>query len=226
MAKSPDFTKEVLRQAGIKLVVEGLKWGLLWSLPFVLAGLAVVAGYAQSVPWLYTIAVATFVFAAAATGALRISEWRWRITSRNKLIFQQVVPAADFIKDKRTGKTRWIDKIQLCLVFQNSAHFPISYIVDDLSTSFESLVNPKPDRKIKGAIIQAGTSGWYRDSRIELRKMPIDKMIFEGTAKFKIRYGFPGNEKHIIERNLTVTLVFDDKSGGFNQITIGDVIED
>ena len=225
MGTAPDIVKEVAKRAGLNLVAEGVKLAILWSLPFLLAALAAMAGYAQSVPWMYIVVAATFVFAATATGALRISEWRSRITAQNKLIFQQVVPAVDFEKEKRTGKSKWIKKVQLCITLQNTAHFPISYVVDDLTTSFESIVNPKPERPIKGAIIQQSTQGWYRDAPIDVRRMQIDKTIFEGQIRFRIRYGFPGLEKHIIQRNLTATMVFDDKAGTFSQVLVGDVIE-
>jgi hypothetical protein len=118
-----------------------------------------------------------------------------------------------------------LNKVQICIILQNNAHFPISYIVDELSTSFEGMVNPRPYRNTPGADIATFSQGWYRDTPIDVKQMPITKHIFEGHIKFKLRYGLPGSEKHPMERNLNLTFVFDDKAGGFSQVSMSDVIE-
>jgi hypothetical protein len=191
----------------------------------VLAAVTVLAGYLQSIQWMYIIVAAAFVFAAMATGALRLSEYRARISAQNKFFFKGVVPAADFVRDKKTGKIKFIEKMQICMILYNGAHFPISYIIDDIGTSFEGMMNSKPERNARGADIAPGQDGWYRDAPIDAKQLQVTKAIFEGHLKFKLRYGYPGNEKHTMERNLQLTFVFDDKSGGFNQVSIGDVVE-
>ncbi|MDB5609045.1 MAG: hypothetical protein JWP25_5945 [Bradyrhizobium sp.] len=108
MAQEPTF-KEISRRTGINLAAHALMQLVLWSLPFLLSVMTVMAGYAQSVPWIYVIVAATFVFGMAATGALRLSEFWARITAQNKLGFQQIIPAANFIRDKRTGKIKSIE---------------------------------------------------------------------------------------------------------------------
>ena len=213
------------KRTGVNLAAHVAMQAILWSLPFLLSAMTVMAGYLQAVPWMYVIVAATFVFASAAAGALRLSELWARMTAQNKLILQQIMPAADFIRDKKTGKIKNIEKVQMCIVLQNTAHFPISYIIDEISTSFEGMVNPRPMRNIFGADIPPFSVGWYRDVIIDAKQMPITKNIFEGHIKFKLRYGLPGNEKHPMERNLNLTLTFDDKAGGFSQVALSDVIE-
>jgi hypothetical protein len=212
------------RRTGVNLGAHLAMQAILWSMPFLLSALAVVVGYLQAVPWLYVIVAATFVFATVATGALRLSEFWARITALNKLGFQ-ILPAADLVRDKKTGKIKSIEHVQICIVLQNNAHFPISYIIEELSTSFEGMVNPRPYRDTNGADIAPSTQGWYRDAMIDVKNMPVTKHIFEGHIKFKLRYGLPGNEKHPMARNLNLTFVFDDKAGGFTQASMADVIE-
>jgi hypothetical protein len=101
----------------------------------------------------------------------------------------------------------------------------MSYLVDELSTSFEGMVNARPNRDTPGADIPPLSQGWYRDAPIDVKQMAITKQIFEGHIKFKLRYGLPGNERHLMERNLNLTFVFDDKAGGFSQVSVADVIE-
>jgi hypothetical protein len=223
MGQEPTF-KQMARRTGINLGAHMAMQAILWSLPFLLSALTVVVGYLQVVPWLYVIVAAAFVFAAVATGALRISEFWARITAQNKLMCQ-ILPAANFIRDKKTGKIKSIEKVQICIVLQNNDHFPISYIVDELATSFEGMVNSRPQRDVSGADIAPSSQGWYRDAMIDVKQMPITKQIYEGHIKFKLRYGLPGNEKHPMERNLNLTFVFDDKAGGFSQVSTADVIE-
>jgi hypothetical protein len=224
MGQEPTF-KQIAQRTGVNLAAHAAMQLILWSLPFLLAGVTVVAGYAQTVPWMYVIVAATFVFASAAAGALRLSELWARMTAQNKLALQQILPAANFIRDKKTGKIKNIEKVQICIVLQNNAHFPISYIVDELSTSFEGLMNARPSRDTNGADIPPFSAAWYRDAIIDAKQTLVTKSIFEGHIKFKLRYGLPGNEKHPMERNLNLTFVFDDKAGGFSQVAMSDVIE-
>jgi hypothetical protein len=224
MGQEPTF-KQMAKRTGVNLGAHAAMQLILWSLPFLLSAMTVLAGYLQSVPWMYVIVAATFVFACAAAGALRLSEFRARITAQNKLGLPQILPAANFIRDKKTGKIKSIEKVQICMVLQNNAHFPMSYLVDELSTSFEGIVNARPNRDTRGADIPPLSQGWYRDTPIDVKQMAITKQIFEGHIKFKLRYGLPGNERHLMERDLNLTFIFDDKAGGFSQVTMADVIE-
>jgi hypothetical protein len=224
MAQEPTL-KQMAKRTGVNLAAHALMQLILWSLPFLLSALTVVAGYFQSVPWMYVIVAATFVFAAAATGALRLSEFWARITAQNKLLFQQIIPAADFVRDKKSGKIKGIERVQIGISLQNAAHFPISYIIEEMSTSFEGMANARPKRETNGADISPFSIGWYRDQPIDAKQMLITKSVFEGHLKFKLRYGLPGNEKFPMERNLNVTFNFDEKAGGFFQVGYNDVIE-
>jgi len=215
---------EFARRTGMNIAYELIKLLLVWGWPFILAALAIVAGYFQNVPWFYVVIGTAVTFAAAATGALRFSEMLARITAANKLYFGGFVPAMDPIKDKKTGLIKSLDKIQLCLVLQNNAHFPISFVVEEYTTSFEGMINSKSKRDADGAIIPPGTPMWFRDCTIDLKNMPLDKANFEGHAKFKLRYGHAGREHHRIERDCTLMIVIDPKSGAA-QIHAADVVK-
>src|SRR5437868_7333425 len=224
MGQEPTF-KQMAKRTGVNLGAYAAMHLILWLLPFLLSAVTVMAGYFQSVPWMYVMVAATIVFAAASAGALRLSEFWARITAQNKLGLWQILPAANFIRDKKTGKIKSIEKVQICIILQNNAHFPISYIVDELSTSFEGMMNARPIRDTLGADIPPTSQAWYRDAPIDAKQMADTKQIFEVHIKSKLRYGLPGNEKHPMERNLNLTFVFDDKAGGFSQVSTSDVIE-
>ncbi len=213
-----DPVKSVAKRVGINLVAQAITWGLISTAPFLLAVLAAVAGYLQPLPWAYIIAIATFVFAMSANGLLRLSELRQRATARNKLSFQGGAVAANITRDKR-GNAKTIDQVQIGVLLQNNAHFPIAYHVDEIETSFESIVNTKPDRTFRGTVIPANTAAIFRDASIETKKLPMDKTLYDGHIKIKVRYGLPGWERHYIEQNTNINFGIDPKTG--NLIVIG-----
>ncbi len=69
-----------------------------------------------------------------------------------------------------------------------------------------------------------GLTNVYRDAPIDMGGMALSKESFEGNLKFKIRYGFLGNEKYEIERNISLMYVFDKKTGNVT-ISFWDAID-
>ncbi len=139
------------------------------------------------------------------------------------MVFTYTPLSADFIKDK-AGKLVAIKKVQIGYQLQNLAHFPISFVIDEIHTSFEGRINPKPDRPFRGTEVPPGLTNVYRDAPIDMGGMALSKESFEGNLKFKIRYGFLGNEKYEIERNISLMYVFDKKTGNVT-ISFWDAID-
>jgi hypothetical protein len=216
--------KQVARRTTIGLTAELIKIGLVWLWPLIAPAAAIAAGYVQGVPWIYVVVAAAVTFGAGATGALRFSELRVRMTPINKLAFTLVTFSADFVRDKKTGQIRALEKAQIGLQLQNTAHFGISYLIEDMQTSFEGMINQKPERPFRWTEVPPGSFAVYRDAPIDTKNLPLDKASYEGSLKFKIRYGYPDNEKHVIDRNLSVTFSIDKKTGN-TTIAFWDVID-
>src|SRR5580700_5291678 len=207
-----DPVKSVAKRVGINLVAQGITWGVIATAPFLLALATAVTAYLQPLPWPYIFVTGSFVFAATAHGLLRLSELRARATAVNKLSFQGIAVASDFSKDKN-GRPKIFERVQLGVVLHNSAHFPMSYYIEEIESSFEAMVNTNPDRKFRGSIVPANSMVVYRDASIDCKKMPTNKSFYDGHIKIKVRYGLPGWDKHYIEQNSNVNLIIDPKTG-------------
>ncbi len=216
-----DPVRSVAKRVGINLIAQGITWGIIATAPFLLAIATVVAGYLQLLPWPYILVTATFVFAATATGLLRLSELRARSTAVNKMSFQGIALASEIDKD-RNGRPKTISRAQLGVVLHNAAHFPMSYYIEEIETSFESMVNTNPDRKFRGSVVPANSSVVFRDASIECKNIPTNKSYYDGYIKVKVRYGIPGWDKHYIEQNSNVNLAIDPKTGNLTVIGTSD----
>jgi hypothetical protein len=122
MGQEPTF-KQMAKRTGVNLGAHAAMQLILWSLPFLLSAMTVLAGYLQSVPWMYVIVAATFVFACAAAGALRLSEFRARITAQNKLGLPQILPAANFIATRKREKLKASKKCRFVWFFRITRTF-------------------------------------------------------------------------------------------------------
>jgi hypothetical protein len=224
MATPPyDPVTSVAKRVGINLAAQAITWGIISTLPFLLALLTAVAGYLQPLPWVYVIVAATVVFAMTANGLLRLSELRARGTAQNKMSFQGIAVGASISRD-RNGRPKTLDTVQIGIILQNSAHFPMAYHVDSIETSFESIVNTNPDRTFRGTIIPANSTAIFRDASIDVKKLALDKTLYDGHIKVKVRYGLPGWEKHYVEQNSNVNFAIDPKTGNLSVVGQSDRI--
>ena len=214
MAEKSSFAKTLTKEGAYVLTIEGLKAIAVWAWPWVITAVTLAAGHFEHFPWVLTIPAATFVFAATMTGLLRYDEWRYRRTARDKLNFGSIGMGADYTRDSESGRPIALTKAQAIIVLQSTANFPISYVVDEISASFDGMVNPRPTYANKGGIIGAMGSGWYRDDIIDMKQSPLKENI-KGVIKFIIRYGRPGAEKYLIIKSLNLSCRLDSLSGAY-----------
>jgi hypothetical protein len=106
-----------------------------------------------------------------------------------------------------SGNTKLLKKAGVIIYFHNRASFPISYIIDDLSSSLEGRINQNPIFTNKGAIVPPDSASVFFTSSIDLDVSPKTNMM--GTLKFSLRYGRPNYERHTIKNNLNITWHFD-----------------
>lgn len=208
MVNQDSLAAKIAKEGVAAILLEGLKWGITWLSPWILTVMTVLAGYQEGVQWAYIIPLATIVFAATAVGLLRFDEWIFRRTPSDKLEFENISLGLDFVRDPTSGQPTAISRAQIGIVLKSSAHFPISYIVDDLRTSIEKRVNPNPIINTRGAIV--GTTGHanYNHAPIDMDNSPL-KPVLEGTAEFKLRYGRIGSEKYVITKKMNINCPYD-----------------
>ena len=171
-----------------------------------------VFGYLENVPVFWIMMGLPLAAASIFTLALRAAEWRTRMSAAGKLEIKAVNLGGDYIKNKN-GKVVSIENAQVRLILQSSAPFPISFIVDEIQTSFEGKYPPNKQRLNNGGVALVNELKGYSDHLIEMNE-PIKQKV-EGTIKYKIRYGHKGREKYPLEANLKFGATFDEKAGGY-----------
>ncbi len=197
--------REIARGALIYVIARVIGMIIVKLLPVELAVLVAVVSYLERLPWTLILLCAGAMFAFVSTGVLRFWEWLERRDPASKLVFANASIGLGLGRDATTGKVKSIEAINLGLHLRNHASFPISYVVDEISSSFEGRVQPKPVFDNMGGIVEMNGATEFSDASIDLGGLPI-KRVMEGTLKFKLRYGREGSEKHRIDRNLKVYL--------------------
>jgi|CXWL01.1.fsa_nt_gi hypothetical protein len=173
------------------------------------------AGFMQGLPWFFILIGMVFAFACAATGLLRFDELKFRRDAAEKFTFQTAGVAFDLEKDA-DGAVTSITRAQVVFLFQSMAPFGLSYVLDEISTSVDGRVNPKPTYEIRSGEIGAMGTLTYRDAPIDMTGDKV-KPRLEAKGKIKLRYGYPGRERHTLEKTVTVHCVYDEKEGGYSK---------
>jgi hypothetical protein len=211
-----NFIKEFFKEGFWAALFELLKAGY----PVLLALAVMIGGYLDSIhlPWPYLIVLGGVVFATFSHGALQFSQWQAGRTSSHKLNFGGAGVAFDYVRDA-TGRVTGISYAQGVVTLPSLAAFPLSVIIDDVSVSVDSRVNPNPV-PIKAQLLDPQSFLFLRPTRIDMGNMPPKDRI-EARIKFKCRYGRAGKERFELTRDVTVTCVFDENTGYANQV-LGD----
>ena len=94
----------------------------IWIWPLLPSMGGVMIGWVQGFPWFYLYVSAVVIFAFAATGLLRFSEWKDRNTPEHKLQFGSVRVSA---RKSEVGQN--IEAIGIGFQLHNTATFPITF---------------------------------------------------------------------------------------------------
>ena len=76
------------------------------------------------------------------------------MSAAGKFLFSGLMLSGDYNRDS-DGKITAIQNAQIRLLLQSSAPFPISFVVDELQTSFENTYAPNKPRDSNGGLIVA-----------------------------------------------------------------------
>jgi hypothetical protein len=172
-----------------------------------------VVGYFQSVPIFWLMVGLPVAGAAIFTWLLRFAEWRAKISAAGALLFDGILPGIDLINDS-TGAPVGIEKAQVRLNLKTEAVFPVSFIVDEMRSTFEGRYPPNKPRDNDRGIVRRGEIKIYGDNLIDMGGAPITPQL-SGTAEFKIRYGHPGREKYPLQGRVQFHLMYEPNLKGY-----------
>lgn len=172
--------------------------------PTVVAVLIGALGYVQAfpMPLSYLVAAMALGFGATATGVLRISEYRQRVSIDGKVAFSRPTLNVALAEDEKK-----IERISLGFQLSSSADFPIEFQVVELETEINQRVPVNKFKKSEAKTLELPPrgSGFYRDGDIEIGEV-IDKRV-EGRITFKVNYWRAGAKKKAsVSKNLNIIL--------------------
>jgi hypothetical protein len=192
-------------------------WGLLPSTftAYILAAVwgaaMIIAGYLQGTPVLWIMMAVPLAVAAIFTAIWRASQWRGRTAMAGKFYFDGVGLGTDSTRDQ-TGAVNGVTAIQVRLMLRSEAELPVSYIIEKFTSSFENRIPPNAKRINDGGIAMKGERKFYSDHIIDMTGWQV-KPRAEGEVKFTIKYGYPGRERHILEKNIKYFANLDPQTG-------------
>jgi hypothetical protein len=177
-------------------------------------------GYFQNVPVFWIMMGLPVAGAAIFTWIIRFSEWIEKNTAAGKLSFQGILLGIDFTRAP-DGTPTGIQNAQVRLHLTTSSNFPISFVVENLHTSFEGKF-PVHMPRDSGGIIIPGETKSYNDNLIDMKNAPLPPRVI-GTADFKIKYGHPGREKYPINRKIQFQAVYEPTIRTYVVLGYGDI---
>lgn len=171
--------------------------------PWVYAMLIGAAGYYTHFPLVWVLMATAMAFAGVAVGIVYADAYRDRHSPLNKIRYAGTITNYDLTPLNRKGRQaskagappiRTLAKTQIGVALFNSAHFPISVILENAKTEMEELEPPRSEYPRPPVLIVPGNSVFVMDDPIDMEGHPCEKL--EGRMNLKIRYGLPGKEKY------------------------------
>ncbi len=160
-------------------------------------------GLLQELTLFYLYIAAVFLFAAASTGLLRFSEWRYRNSVANKLAFHSVNIG------KGVNKKGEVIAIRIGVQLNSSALFPISFIGSDIMTEFDGHYPQKKGYDRKEFTIPPGGSSRFDDG---FMKIPVKTHgTYGGKIQCTIKFGKRGALNNELKLEKLVYCCFNEK---------------
>lgn len=175
------------------------------TVPAGLTVMTVVAGIVQRLPSMWVFMAASLVFMATTASTYFLYRLFQFMTSAHKLRYVGTQINRDLSpenrKDRRAAHAgviaqRFMEKIQVGVLLQNIGHFPISAILVKADTEIEGLTPPRSEYPRPATSILPGNQIFVGDVPIEAGGMTCGRL--EGKMDLTIKYGEPGNEKHLL----------------------------
>lgn len=174
-------------------------WGISILSPWISAAVVFMAGLMQ-LPIAYALTAAGVMFAAVSFGAFYFYNLFFQRSAEAKLIplAPQVMVGAPEHEGTRTIKT-----IQIGMLLQNSATFPIEYKVTALSFLVGDRVNPNSNIGPLHAVVYPNTIGAFMPDGIDIHDFTLPTQ-FECRLHATIEYGRPGGRTFELKKGFRV----------------------
>jgi hypothetical protein len=175
-------------------------------LPSMLAAAAGGAGWFGHLPLMWIIMAAALTFMGSMVGIFFGGTYRDRITAEHKVRYLGTHVGFDLNELPRKARraqatgavpARTLSKVQVGVVLHNSARFPISVILEHAETEVEGELPPRSMFPRKPTLIVPGNTVFVMDDAILMHDHACEKL--DGHMDMRIRYGFPGREKHHLQ---------------------------
>lgn len=172
--------------------------GLLFVGPFIITGIGALTIPGSDVPAFYVYCGLVLLFAMSATGMLRISEWWYRISPRNKLAYSngRIAVAVDGAGDPQA--------LTLGFIVRNLAEFPLTFVVEEIDCRVGTTVSKHPHTPVPITMSPKG-DGWYEGGSIEVPGLSLGQAA-EGHLRAIVRYGRTRSPRHTLVLNKRVHL--------------------
>ena len=146
------------------------------------------------------------MFAAVTTILFRISEWKFKVTAKDKLAFASV----RFIKNVSADGV--LAALQLGFQVNNHATFPIQFAIREMQTELTDKFYPNKKPYAQDTLtISANGRGWFDDNPIALDKNKVTMLrgkVVEGLLDVRLTYGKPGDLKYEMEIKKKIFVLF------------------
>lgn len=156
-----------------------------YILPFLSIPGTAMLGVFYSYDWFLIWIGAWVVFAAVMTGLLRVTEWRFRNTTKDKLSFAEL-RIAKFLSEQ--GQ---VTGIKLGVQVNSAAMFPIQCERVSMETSLGQLYPQKIPYPTTTILIPANGIGFFDDHQIEFGSNRPTNKTLEGMLSIRLNYGRP-----------------------------------
>ena len=193
-------------------VVQGASWDILkvYVLPLVLPAGGIKLGLELGVEWFYIYVGASVLLAASITALLRFDEWKYKVTTKDKLWFSNV----KFITHLSTQNV--LESVRFGVVVKNHATFPIQLDVQEIYTELHLtetvILYPSKVQREQGFLTLAPQNeGWWCDDAI-----PFDEKIRQALRGSSVsvlihatlRYGRTGKLTRTLDVKKKAFVVF------------------
>lgn len=178
----------------------------IWLIPLVPTVGVGVIGWVQSIQWFYYCIGMTVMFAAVTTILFRISEWKLKVTAKDKLAFASI----RFIKNLSADGV--LAALQLGFQVNNHALFPIQFAIREMQTELTDKFYPAKKPYAQDTLtISVNGRGWFDDNPISLDKNKVTLLrnrVVEGLMYVRLAYGRPDNLKYEMEIKKKIFVLF------------------
>ncbi len=157
---------------------------------------------------MWILMAAAVAYAAAIHGVLRTSEYRERKNPENKFVYLGTHAGCELLPEQQ-GRPRQLNRMQIRVEIQNTASFPISYLVENADTEVAGHRPPRTEYPKQAVDIGPGLKVQSGDEAIDMHGENCGRL--DGRMNFRLKYGLKGNERYLLELRGRLDIIMTDQ---------------